>query len=365
MYKTLEIKFLDKYPIYIGREVLAKPLVDFCKALKGNFVLITDSNLLNSLGHEVKTILQQAGVQVELLAFPAGEAHKTRETKAYLEDLLFQKGYGRDTCLIALGGGVVTDLVGFVAATYCRGVKVVYVPTTLLAMVDASIGGKTGVDTPFGKNLVGTFYQPKAVFMDLAVLDTLPEREWRNGVVEMLKHGLIKEAKIFQALLDPQALKAPAFLAQMIYESCKIKKKIIEQDEQDLGIRQILNFGHTIGHALEIMEDYKISHGEAVAIGMIVEAHLAASMGVLDPELVVQIERVLRAYGLPLRTSAFKNSKRLQELLGLDKKALQREPQFVLLKQIGKVAHKGQQYVFPVTAQVLEKTLHWAEEHLG
>jgi 3-dehydroquinate synthase len=355
MIKTLEINFAKSYPIYMGLEVLRTQLVAYCQGLKERLVIITDSHIKNTLGLEVQQLLQGVGLSVELFSFPAGEAHKTRETKAQVEDLLFAKGYGRDTCLIALGGGVVTDLVGFIAATYCRGVPVIYVPTTLLAMVDASIGGKTGVDTPFGKNLVGTFYQPHAVFMDLKVLETLPEHEWCNGIVEMLKHGLIADAALFNALKTQRAkLKEPQFLLEMIFASCVIKKNMIEQDERDYGIRQLLNFGHTIGHAIELIEDYKISHGEAVAIGMLVEARLSVLSGFLEPHVVDEIEQVLRDYGLPLKTNAFEDIQRLKALLGLDKKALANVAQFVLLDAIGVTHFENNKHVVAVKSEILD-----------
>ncbi len=366
MIKTLEINFAKAYPIYMGLEVLRTQLVTYCQCLKERLVIITDSHIKNTLGLEVQQLLQGAGLSVELFAFPAGEAHKTRETKAQVEDVLFAHGYGRDTCLIALGGGVVTDLVGFVAATYCRGLPVIYVPTTLLAMVDASIGGKTGVDTPFGKNLVGTFYQPSAVFMDLKVLDTLPEHEWRNGIVEMLKHGLIADAALFHALKTRRTdLQKSEFLLEMMFASCVIKKTIIEQDERDYGIRQLLNFGHTIGHAIETIENYKISHGEAVAIGMLVEAKLSVLSGFLAPQVIDEIEQVLRDYGLPLQTQAFKDPARVHALLGLDKKALGNVAQFVLLDAIGVTHFEHNKHVVAVKHHVLDEALAWAAKKFG
>ena len=251
MFKTIDIQFATAYPIYIGTDVLVTQWVDYCRTLTQRLVMVTDSHLVNTLGCELKKRLMAENIHVELLHIPAGEANKTRETKQKLEDCLFEKNYGRDTCLIALGGGVITDLVGFVAATYCRGIPVMYLPTTLLAMVDASIGGKTGVDTRFGKNLIGAFYQPQAVFMDLSVLTSLPAHEFRNGMVEMLKHGLIKDKNLFRTLQEhAHHMDEPSFLLDVIYNSCLIKKNIIEQDERDLGIRQLLNFGHTIGHAI-------------------------------------------------------------------------------------------------------------------
>lgn len=176
--------------------------VDFCRSLKKRLVIISDDQVPTELIWNVKKLLGNAGLKVKIFYFSAGEIHKTRETKAQLENVLLDEQYGRDTCLLALGGGVTTDLVGFLASTYCRGIPVIYLPTTLLAMVDASIGGKTGVNTRHGKNLIGTFYQPRAIFMDTDVLKTLPAREWNNGTVEIIKHALIANAGLFRKLLQ-------------------------------------------------------------------------------------------------------------------------------------------------------------------
>ena len=366
MFKTIDIQFANSYSIYMGAKVFQTCWVDYCKTLSQRLGIITDSNLVNTIGQDLKRRLEAEKIAIELLSIPAGEKNKTRETKQTLEDYLLKKRFGRDTCLIALGGGVVTDLVGFVAATYCRGIPVIYLPTTLLAMVDASIGGKTGVDTPFGKNLIGAFYQPKAVFMDLNVLTSLPEQEFRNGMVEMLKHGLIREERLFRALqANVDKMKEPSFLLDAIYSSCLIKKNIVEQDERDLGIRNLLNFGHTIGHAIEMMEEFNVSHGEAVAIGMIVEAHLAALTGYLEQAIVAEIEQTLRNFNLPLKTNAFSDPHHFKTVLGLDKKSLKNQPFFVFLKSIGNTFQKDNQYVFSVKLELLDQALDWAKEQFS
>jgi 3-dehydroquinate synthase len=361
MLKSLTIQFEKTYPIYIGANVYKTHWLKYCKTLKQRLVLITDSNLMNTLGQELKAQLEASNLNVELLCIKAGEKNKTREAKQQLEDALLDKKLGRDTFLIALGGGVVTDLVGFVAATYCRGISVMYLPTTLLAMVDASIGGKTGVDTPFGKNLIGLFYQPEAVFMDLNVLSTLPNNEWSNGVVEILKHGLIRDKELFQHLQkNTLTLHDPEHLVEIIYQSCLIKKEIIEQDERDLGLRQLLNFGHTIGHAIERLEQFKISHGEAVAIGILVEAHLATLVGVLDLAIVKEIELTLQQYELPLKTAAFNDKVAFKQALELDKKAANSQVYFVLLSGIGTTHSKQNKHVFSVDDSCLDQSLRWA-----
>lgn len=362
--KTLNIHFAHHthtYPVYIGENICNTQLIAYCQTHKKRWIIITDTHLVNTLGQDLEYLLQSAKISTDLLCFSAGENNKTRETKQQLEDVLLQKNYGRDIGIIALGGGVVTDMVGFLAATYCRGVAVIYIPTTLLAMVDASIGGKTGINTPLGKNLIGAFYQPNAVFMDITLLHSLPEREWHNGIVEMLKHGLIDSPALFETLQKNTITINHAHLSSIIYKSCAIKQKIIEQDERDLGIRQMLNFGHTIGHAIETLSHYQCSHGEAVAIGMIVEAYLSVLSGFLDFSVVDIIEQTLRLYHLPLITSAFHDIVLFKKALGMDKKALVSIPHFVLLDNIGKTHQEKHQYVFTVTSEHLDQALMWAK----
>lgn len=235
---------------------------------------------------------------------PAGEAHKTRESWARLTDDLLAAGFGRDTTIVALGGGVVGDLAGFVAATFMRGVPFVQVPTTLLAMIDASIGGKTGVDTPAGKNLVGAFHQPAAVIADTSVLATLPINELRAGMAEAIKHGVIADAAYFARIaslvgsLRSIDVASPAML-DLVARSVEIKADVVGRDERESGVRKILNFGHTIGHAVELVSEFSLLHGEAVAIGMVYEARIAERIGVADAGTAAEVQRVVRAAGLP------------------------------------------------------------------
>lgn len=364
MMKHLSINLSTPYPIYIGHQLLETTLLkECCTQLKKRIVIITDSHLFDLLGKKIQKTLQEQGLPAELIAFPAGEIHKTRETKQRVEDELLKKQYGRDTCLIALGGGVVTDLVGFIAATYCRGLPVIYIPTTLLAMVDASIGGKTGVNTPYGKNLLGTFTQPHTVLMDISTLKSLPENEWRNGMVEMIKHSVIADRHIFDMLQNnSEKIKKrdDIFLMEMIYESCVIKKMIVEQDEKEQGIRQVLNFGHTIGHAIEISENYRISHGEAIGIGMLVEGYLSVNEGYLQECDLTTLHEILHVYELSLRTSAFKDKQTFQKILCLDKKSLNRIAHFVLLDKIGKPHRHQHRYTKPLEPIHILHGLDWA-----
>lgn len=245
--QTLTINLQPSYDIYFAENLLRdSTLAHFLSKHQERLAIITDSHLLDTLAASVQVYLQKHNLTAEIFSFTAGEANKTRETKQALEDQLLAKHYSRDTCLIIVGGGVVTDLAGFVAATYCRGISSVYLPTSMLAMVDASIGGKTAVDTPYGKNMIGCFYQPKAVFMSSHFLQSLSYEEYINGFVEVIKHALIADAKLFAELVT-QAEKIKArdenLLNEIIYKSCVIKKTIVEQDPFDHNLRNLLNLG--------------------------------------------------------------------------------------------------------------------------
>lgn len=264
---------------------------------------IADATIAARLGDAARTAL---GADVPLLTFPAGEAAKTRETWGTLTDQLLALGYGRDTVVVGLGGGVTTDLAGFVAATYLRGVPLVLVPTSLLAMIDAAIGGKTGVDTPAGKNLVGAFHHPDLVLIDPDLLDTLPVSERRAGLAEAIKHGVIADGAYLDAieahaphLLRDGSVDRAAALA-IVTRSVDIKVDIVARDEREAGLRQVLNVGHTIAHALERITGYAIRHGEAVAIGMVLEARLAERIGHTPAGLADRIAAVCAAVGLPV-----------------------------------------------------------------
>ena len=262
-------------------------------------VLITDEHIAKIYQKKWRQWFQ---FQFEVLLIPSGEEFKTRETKAKLEDELFTLGCGRDTLLIAFGGGVVLDLVGFLAANYCRGIPVVYMPTSLLAMVDASIGGKTAVNTCFGKNLIGAFSNPLAVSINIDLLSTLDQAEFINGMAEVIKHAFSANSNFLDWLSEhrPQILALDLdVLAEMIFESIRIKKQVIEADTYEQNQRQILNFGHTIAHALEKLTQYSCRHGEAVAVGMVFEAYMAYLMGKLSYQEVLRIKIILEYVGLP------------------------------------------------------------------
>lgn len=377
--KTLTIQLNPSYDIYFLQGLFQSTVLsDFLRNRAERLVIITDSHLKSTIAKAMQDYLMRHQLSAEIISFSAGETHKTRETKQALEDQLLKKEYGRDTCLIAVGGGVVTDITGFLAATYCRGISAVYVPTSLLAMVDASIGGKTGVNTPFGKNMIGCFYQPKAVFIDVNFLSSLPFEEIRNGYAEMIKHALIADADLFEKLSFQSdfALKTkPGLpyrfasrsddlegLLALIFRSCEIKKEVVEQDERDQNLRHILNFGHTIAHAIETLENYQIRHGEAVAIGMLVEAYISVRMGFLSQEAFQKILGVIRLYQFACKTKAWDDIQLFKQALILDKKSSGKTAKFILLDQIGRVHSETGRYALPVSDLDLDDALHWVRQ---
>jgi 3-dehydroquinate synthase len=275
---------------------------------------------------------------------PAGESNKTREVWARLTDDMLAKGYGRDSAVIALGGGVVGDLAGFVAATFMRGIPVIQVPTTLLAMIDASIGGKTAVDTPAGKNLVGAFHPPAAVIIDPQVLTTLPLRELRAGFAEAFKHGVIADepylndvANSASGLLSADGQKGDSMLS-LIVRSVEIKADVVSRDEREGGLRQILNFGHTIGHAVELVSGYSLLHGEAVAIGMALESELAEQIGLAQTGTAARVSSALKSAGLPTALPSGSDGEAVIEAMRSDKKGRSGRTRFALPLRIGAMA---------------------------
>ncbi|MGH7529805.1 MAG: 3-dehydroquinate synthase [Gemmatimonadales bacterium] len=283
---------LDRLPTLLARH---------CPA--AGYAIISDSRVAELYGARVEQAVRATGATAELFVFPAGEASKTRETWGRLGDRMLAARFGRDAAVVALGGGVVGDMAGFVAATYLRGIPWVQVPTSLLAMIDASIGGKTGVDVPAGKNLLGAFHQPRLVIIDLALLATLPAVQLSAGLAEAVKHGAIADAAYFDFLEREHAAilaGGPEALERVVRRSVEIKAAVVAADERERGRRAILNFGHTVAHALEATAKYAILHGEAVAIGMALEARLAERLGIAARGTADRITGVLKRLRLPV-----------------------------------------------------------------
>ena len=305
------------------------------------YALITDELVAELHADRVLSQLIDAGIRVDGFSFPAGEPYKTRDVWSYLSDSMNGAGMGRDTCVIAMGGGVVCDVGGFVASTFLRGVPCVHVPTTLLSMLDASIGGKTGVDTEHGKNLIGSFHQPKLVVMDPTVVWTQEHADLMGGAAEAVKHGAIMDAQYFEwissnasALLHSDT----EVLSLLIERSVEIKASVVARDPLEQGERAILNFGHTIAHALEHATHYRMSHGHAVARGMVAEARIGEAVGVTALGTSRRIAFALQTLGLPTDIPPDLEPSMLVALARSDKKARAGKTRYVLLEHVGAVA---------------------------
>lgn len=360
---------LNPYEIKIQNGILNDPktLLQSFALLESRFAIITDETLSLLYGNKLCEDLSAAGLETYLFSFPSGEKFKTRATKEYLEDLMLEKKLSRDTCVIALGGGVVTDIAGYLAATYCRGIPLIMIPTSLLGMVDASIGGKNGVNTPHGKNLLGCIYHPNAVIIDPLTLKSLPIEELRNGIVEMIKHGLVSDSNYFSFLekYTDQILELkPDTLDRAIFESCRIKKEIVEQDEKEKGKRQLLNFGHTFGHALEVLTHYSIPHGEAVALGLLFESHLAVQMGKLKKSSFERIKQIFLRYSLPLRLPSPFSFAQVFDAMKIDKKSLKSYPRFATISEIGIPLQQHSSYSIFIDIILIENAYQWIKNDL-
>ncbi|MCX5834289.1 MAG: 3-dehydroquinate synthase [Deltaproteobacteria bacterium] len=335
----LERKFSASYDIHIGRNILDRLALILSKNSWGSrYFMVTDSHVSRLHGDRVARVLGEMGLDVGKIEFPAGEASKNIHTCVSLAEELVERGADRTSALIALGGGVVGDMTGLVASIFMRGIPYVQVPTTLLAQVDSGIGGKTGVDIPSAKNMVGTFCQPKAVFIDLYFLETLPPREFVNGLAEIVKYGIIEDPDLLEDLLSGiEALRERdmKFLEMIVSRSCRIKKGIVEIDETERGLRRILNFGHTVGHAVEAESSFAISHGEAVAMGMAAATILSERLKYLSSEDRDHILSVIRHMGLPDRIPAVLDTEGILSRLKRDKKKEGESIHFVLLKKPG------------------------------
>ncbi len=302
--------------------------------------IVSDSTVAPLYGESLKKVLENCCQRVSMFVFPAGEEYKTLDTVRTLYEHLILEKFDRKDMLVALGGGVVGDLTGFAAATYLRGISFLQVPTTLLSQVDSSIGGKTGVDFDTYKNMVGAFHMPGLVYMNLDTLRTLPDRQFASGMGEIIKHGLIQDGDYYRWLSGHSAeigeRKFDALLP-MIARSCEIKRSVVEQDPTEQGIRAWLNFGHTVGHAVEKLKNFQMAHGECVALGCIAAGYLSWRRGLLTREELQKMERMFSGCHLPVRVSGL----RPEEVLAatkLDKKMEAGKIKFVLLKEVGEAA---------------------------
>lgn len=338
--QTLNVALGDRsYPIHIGRGLLKRPELILPHLKRKQVAIVTNTTVAPLYLETLSAPLRAAGVSVIEIILPDGEAYKNSETLNLIYDALLKNRCERNTTLIALGGGVIGDLTGYAAATYLRGVPFIQVPTTLLSQVDSSVGGKTGINHPLGKNMIGAFYQPQVVLADIDTLETLPPRELAAGLAEVIKYGLIRDIDFFEWLetnmarlnsLDTEAM------AYAIYRSCQNKAEVVAADERESGERALLNLGHTFGHAIENAMGYGVwLHGEAVAAGTMMAADLSARLGWLKPEQVARISAILQAAKLPVTAPKLGVEKYL-DLMGLDKKVVDGQIRLILQQGIGK-----------------------------
>lgn len=328
------------YPIYIGAKVLPD-IGQLCRPLNlsGRGVLITNPIVGHLYTQSVLSSFEAGGIHLTLLEVPDGEESKNLQEAGALYERLLPLGLDRQSPVVALGGGVIGDLAGFVAATFMRGLPLLQIPTTVVAQVDSSVGGKVGVNLPQAKNMVGAFYQPRLVLSDVCLLQTLPPREFHAGLAEVVKYGMIADKAFFEWL----ETNCPAILARkeevvvhIVKTSCMIKAAVVERDERDEGIRAVLNFGHTVGHALEAATGYReLSHGEAVAIGMVAAAQISCQMGICGEEVPKRLTQLLERIGLP--TSIPIDPEKISGIMSYDKKLKHNVTYFVLTKDIGDV----------------------------
>jgi 3-dehydroquinate synthase len=339
------------YPLLIQQGLLsaiASHLLDGAHKI----VIITDSTVQKLYGNSLLDRLKASGKEAHLRSFPAGESSKTRATKEYLEDAMQEISCGRDTLVLALGGGVVLDIAAFTAATYCRGVPFIMLPTTLLAMVDACLGGKAGINTSHGKSLVGTFCHPEAILIDIDTLNTLPKEELSFGFSEVIKYSLIADRDLFFLLQES------INMAEIIERCCRIKQSVVEADEKEAGLRRILNFGHTIAHALEAASGYTLPHGAAVMLGMACEAKMSCLLGYLAEEEFLAILHLLPSFS-EMKLPKTIRQESLYYHLHRDKKSEKTLPRFVLISEIGKTLVFDGAYCTFVEEKIVNQALDW------
>lgn len=352
------------YDILVKRSLFKSLPEIFKEKYKGRkLALVTDSNVFDLYGQNFENELKKAGLDVVSIVFKAGEENKNLHTLQSIYNSLADNGFTRSDYVIALGGGVTGDMAGFAAATFLRGLKFIQVPTTLLAMVDSSIGGKVAVDLPKGKNLVGAFHQPEAVFIDPELLSTLSDRYFADGMAELIKHSFIRSIELYQKLSElSQKVRKEGLsslreslsdsLDLIIAESCRIKRDIVNIDEKDNGIRQLLNFGHTIGHGIERVQNYTgFSHGEAVSAGMVLMTKITESMGLTQKGEAHKLAEILKSYNLPVSMPDI-DVKELIDAIRLDKKNRSGKITISYIEEI------GQGRLFEMELNELEERIH-------
>lgn len=355
----------DSYDIEIGFGLEETLIRDIQAGLVGKiqkFAVVTDSIVKDLYAQKILDMLTEAGYKANMFVFPEGEKSKTRKTKEDVEDAMLEMDYRRDCCVIAVGGGVVTDLAGFVAGTFGRGVPFINYATTLLAAADASVGGKTAVDTPLATNLIGIFNQPRKVYLDIATWNTLPPREISSGIAETIKHACLANRELFTYLeenMDKILHTDREACEHITEENCRVKYQVVMKDERESGLREILNLGHTVGRAIETASDYRLLHGEAVAIGLVAEAELAVRLGYVQTEEKERIITLLERAKLPVSIPDYIDREALVRKLYTDKKVRDGKLRFVIQKGIGDVVEfEPGVYATPIEESVAREIIY-------
>lgn len=360
----------ESYDLIFGENLFPRIAQDLRDVPLGErYAIVTDSNVRGLYAGSLENILKDAGLSVATFSFEAGEPNKTMKNCERIIDEMSELKYGRDDAILALGGGVVGDMAGFMAAIFNRDIPYIQVPTTVLAQADSSIGGKTAVDTQYGKNLVGAFKQPKRVYIDISTLATLSDKDYVSGLAETIKHGIILDAEFFEYLHENAGLMAqrtPDFLLYIAKNNCRIKGNVVEIDPHEKGLRRILNYGHTAGHAIEKLSvdryeknesDGYLSHGEAVAIGMMVAGTIANALGYFSQEELVKQEQLLIATGLPTRIPSVISNEDIIEVTTRDKKAKKGQARYVLPTALGRMHEFDGVYATYVDNKTVEYAL--------
>lgn len=338
----------DSYDIEIGHSLQDTLIQDLKNGLVGGikkFAVVTDSIVEKLYAEDICSRLTAAGFKNDMFVIPEGEKSKTRAMKEFVEDSMLEKGYRRDCCVIAVGGGVVTDLAGFTAGTFGRGVPFINYATTLLSAADASVGGKTAVDTPLATNLIGLFNQPEKVYLDIDTWQTLPKVQIASGLAETIKHGCLGDIELFEYLeknvekIFEGDREACEYIAA---KNCEVKYKVVMKDERESGLREVLNLGHTVGRAIETCSDYRLLHGEAVAIGLAAQARLGEKLGYISHENVGRVIDLLERAELPVSIPDYIDKKALLKKLYTDKKVRDGKLRFVFQKEIGSIMQFGE-----------------------
>lgn len=359
----------NSYEIEIGYDMFEKLVDDIKHKIVTNvyrYAIITDSNVAALYGYRLFELMKKQGFNVDIYSIPAGEKSKTRENKAEIEDKMLEAGFRKDSCIIALGGGVVTDLAGFLAATYCRGIPVINYATTFLAAADASIGGKTAVDTPLATNMIGLIVQPQKVYIDLKTWETLDDAQIENGLSETIKHACIADADFFEYLnanidvIKERGRSDKRYIDMLEYicrKNIEIKYNVVTQDEQEDGLREVLNLGHTVGRAIEAASKYEISHGNAVSLGMVAQVLLGYNRGYVTDK---QKDRVIEIYnkaGLPVTLNEKVKIENILDKMYADKKVRKGKIKFVFQKGIGDMMVFGERFSDTVEKNEIEEAL--------